>query len=182
VVLEAEVKLRLDAAARARLLARLEAAGARLLGEVRQVDEYFAHPVRDFASTDEALRLREYGGAVRITYKGPKLDPPRKTREEIELPFGSDRESAARLLDRLGFTAVARVTKLRRELRLADPPPTLVCLDEVEGLGSFCEVEVEAESVAAGRERLAARLAELGLDALPAIPESYLEMLLALRA
>ena len=70
-MLEAEIKLMLDDATRERLLARLESRGARLLGESRQCDEYFAHPSRDFARTDEALRLREVDGALRITYKGP---------------------------------------------------------------------------------------------------------------
>jgi adenylate cyclase, class 2 len=181
-VLEAEVKLRLDGERRDALLARLAAVGARRLGEDRQTDEYFAHPSRDFAASDEALRLRECGGALRVTYKGPKLDPPRKTREEIEFALATDRENAARLLDRLGFQSVLQVRKVRSEHRLPDAPATLVCIDEVEGLGGFCEIEVEAESVEAGRDRLAARLAELGLADLPPIAESYLEMLLALRS
>jgi adenylate cyclase class 2 len=181
-MLEVEVKLRLDAARRERLLARLVSVGAEVVGEHREDDEYFAHPCRDFASTDEALRLREREGRLRITYKGPKLDPPRKTREEIEFALETNREHAAHLLARLGFHPVSRVTKLRREHRLVDSPPTIVCIDEVESLGTFCEIEVEAPSVAAGRERLAARLAELGLDDLPPLATSYLEMLLALRA
>ena len=181
-MLEAEVKLRLDAARRERLLASLRGMGALLLGEHRQEDEYFAHPSRDFRATDEALRLRESGGRLRITYKGPKLDPPRKTREEIEFALETDREKAAHLLVRLGFRAVSCVRKLRCEYRLPDEPPTVVCIDEVEGLGSFCEIEVEAESVEAGRARLASRLVKLGLDDLPPIAESYLELLAGARA
>jgi len=181
-MLEAEVKIRLDAARKERLLASLQAMGALLIGEHRQEDEYFAHPSRDFLASDEALRLRESGGRLRITYKGPKLDPPRKTREEIEFALETDRENAADLLDRLGFRAIARVRKLRREHRLPDEPPTVVCVDEVEGLGSFCEIEVEAESVEAGRARLASRLVKLGLDDLPPIAESYLELLGGTRA
>ena len=82
----------------------------------------------------------------------------------------------------MGFRAIARVRKLRREHRLPDEPPTVVCVDEVEGLGSFCEIEVEAESVEAGRARLASRLVKLGLDDLPPIAESYLELLGGTRA
>lgn len=178
-MLEAEVKLRLDDDARERLTARLEARGARHLGESRQCDEYYAHPGRDFSQTDEALRLREVDGALRITYKGPKLDPPRKTREEIEFTLCTDRDVASRLLDRLGFSSVSKVTKRRREFRLPDCPVTVVCLDHVEGLGWFCEIEVEAGTVEEGRERLTARLAELGLADLEPIAHSYLELLLA---
>jgi adenylate cyclase, class 2 len=177
-MLEAEVKLRLDDDARDRLVARLEARGARLLGESRQCDEYYAHPGRDFSQTDEALRLREVDGALRITYKGPKLDPPRKTREEIEFSLCTDRDVASRLLSRLGFDAVSCVTKRRREFRLPDGPGTVVCIDHVENLGWFCEIEVEAETVEEGRERLTARLDELGLGELDPIAQSYLELLL----
>jgi len=180
-MLEAEVKLGLDAARKERLLARLEAIGALLVAEHHQEDDYFAHPSRDFAESDEALRLRESDGRLRITYKGPKLDPPRKTREEIEFGLEADRENAAHLLFRLGFQTVARVRKLRREHRLPDEPPTVVCIDDVEGLGSFCEIEVEAESVEAGRARLASRLVKLGLSDLTPIAESYLELLVGTR-
>ena len=180
--LEAEIKLRLAAATRERLERRLVALGAQATAELPQCDEYFAHPVRDFARSDEALRLRRVGDELRITYKGAKLDPPRKTREEIEFALATDPGTAARLLERLGFRPVARVVKRRREHRLRDAPPTLVCLDEVEGLGTFCEIEVEAASVEEGRRRLAARLSELGLDALPPVPESYLELLLRARS
>lgn len=44
-----------DVAAVERRLAEL---GAQAGGTVEQVDRYFNHPVRDFAQTDEALRLR----------------------------------------------------------------------------------------------------------------------------
>lgn len=176
--LEAEIKLRLDATMRERLEERLNALGAQTTSELSQCDQYFAHPARDFARSDEALRLRQIGDELRITYKGAKLDPPRKTREEIEFPLSTSPETAARLLDRLGFRPIARVVKRRREYRLRDAPPTLVCLDAVEGLGTFCEIEVEATSVDESRRRLTERLAELGLSALPPISESYLELLL----
>ena len=45
-----------------------------------ETDVYFAHPARDFAVTDEALRLRQKGAEGYITYKGPKIDPTTKTR------------------------------------------------------------------------------------------------------
>src|SRR3954468_9713035 len=52
-----------------------------------QVDHYFRHPSRDFATTDEALRLRQIGEQNFITYKGPKIDAATKTRRELELPL-----------------------------------------------------------------------------------------------
>ena len=41
------------------VLAKLIALGAESRLVVRQVDTYYAHPVRDFATTDEALRMRD---------------------------------------------------------------------------------------------------------------------------
>ena len=43
------------------------------------VDLYLAHPARDFARTDEGLRLRRKGDANCITYKGPKIDATTKS-------------------------------------------------------------------------------------------------------
>ena len=48
--------------------------GSRVEDTVEQVDCYFAHPVRDFAATDEALRIRQVGPDAFVTYKGPKID------------------------------------------------------------------------------------------------------------
>src|SRR4029079_17138635 len=69
---------------------RLAALGVAIGPPAVQVDQYFAHPCRDFASTDEALRIRTTGGASFVTYKGPKVDKTTKTRREIELPLDRD--------------------------------------------------------------------------------------------
>jgi adenylate cyclase class 2 len=180
-MLEAEVKIALDAASRARLEQRLAEIGAEGSGQHHQTDAYFAHPVRDFAATDEALRLRQDDGALRMTYKGPKLDPPRKTREEIEFGLDTDVATAAKLLARLGFREVAVVRKRRSEYAVAGDPPASVAIDDVEGLGAFCEIEVRTDDVAAGRCALDAALARLGLAGLPLIAESYLELFLSRR-
>lgn len=181
-MLEAEVKLALDRAAAARLRARLADLGATPCGRHHQVDVYFSHPVRDFAATDEALRLRSDDDELRITYKGKKLDPPLKTREEIEFALGSDVATATRLLERLGFRPVARVEKERHEFRLPGEPAVIVSLDQVVDLGSFCEVETAAESAAEGRAVIDRALTSLGLERLPPISRSYLELLLAKRS
>jgi len=57
---EVEQKFRLDEPAES-IAARLLEFGATAIGEVRQADHYFNHPVRDFATTDEALRIRSVG-------------------------------------------------------------------------------------------------------------------------
>ena len=80
--------------------------------ELVQRDRYFNHPSRDFAQTDEALRIRTQGRETRITYKGPIVDSQTKTRREIEIPVGAhdgDDEKLAQVLVLLGFREVRRM-------------------------------------------------------------------------
>ena len=85
-----------DVAAVEAALARL---GATWHATVEQVDRYFNHPCRDFAATDEALRLRRTGEALAITWKGPRLDATAKTRRELELPLAEAAVPAAALAE-----------------------------------------------------------------------------------
>lgn len=176
-MLEAEIKLALSADDATRLRARLAELGATVAGTHTQADTYFAHPLRDFRQTDEALRLRQDHDSLRVTYKGPKLDPPRKTREEIEFALGADLATATTLLERLGFRAAATVKKERVEWNVPGDPPATLALDDVAGLGTFCEIEVAAQDVAAARAALENVQQRLGLAHLAPIADSYLELL-----
>jgi len=171
------VKVRAD---HERVRERLEALGATHLGTVRQVDTYFDAPDRDFAETDEALRIRrEDPGAgsatARVTYKGPLVDAVSKTREEAEAVV-ADAEATTAVLEGLGFEPAATVRKERDRFEVGE---VLVTLDEVEGLGEFVEVETEAaEDVEAERDRVFGVLEDLGLDPGEGIRTSYLGLLL----
>ncbi len=162
--------------------AQLAALGAVAREPVTQIDTYYAHPVRDFSRTDEALRIRQIGENNRLTYKGPKLDAATKTRREIELPFASGNSTAAELdalLRELGFRPVRQVTKQRRPLTLRWQDRQIeVALDEVEGLGSFVELEIAAgeEELDTARSTIVALARHLNLP--PDERRSYLELLL----
>lgn len=151
---------------------RLRARGAEFHGEVSQVDLYLSHPCRDFAKTDEALRLREEGGSVTLFYKGPKLDPRSKTREELSVAV-PDPAAMRMILERLGFRPVAEVRKTRRNFGLG---PVEVSLDRVAGLSGYVELEVQDRPVEEGRSMLLALMKELGLEGMER--RSYLELLL----
>lgn len=178
-MLEAEVKFALDEPRAASLRAALIRLGATLHGSKAQADLYFAHPTRDFAQTDEALRLRRSGDRVWLTWKGPKLDPTLKIREEIELDFGQDFDAARTLLERLSFMQVREVRKLRETWSLPAPASAEIVIDEVTDLGLFCEVEVLASTAAEGRSRLEVLLVTLDLGDLAPVVKSYLELLLS---
>ena len=172
---EVEAKLRLrDRAGLERRLAQL---GARAGSPQRQEDTFFRHPARDFAATDEALRLRRTGSGMELTYKGPKAPGPGpKARLEQALPLGEDPTA---LLASLGFTPAARVAKQRTPYDLGDG--VHVALDRVDGLGDFVEVEAVGIDRAAAARLVEAALKRLGLGGEPSLRESYLELLQAQR-
>jgi adenylate cyclase, class 2 len=111
-------------------------------------DDYFNAPDRDFKQTDEAFRLRRIGAKNFLTYKGPKRQAAVKIRTELEVPLCDGDEAADRfteLLKHLGYRYVATVKKRRRTYRFRREPFAIaVCLDDVEGLGRFAEVEIVA--------------------------------------
>ncbi len=165
--------LEIEAKARARheaVKSRLLELGAELLGEGTQEDLYFAHPCRDFASTDEALRLRREGKGCSMTYKGPKIDSLTKTRVEREVIVG-DFDGARAVLESLGFVEVGVVKKRRGYYSLQG---FHVMLDKVEGLGEFVEVEKKGDEYEP--RELLDFTKQLGVDNL--IRKSYLELLL----
>ena len=175
--LEIENKYPIDDVAR--LEERLRAIGATRLGHTEQADTYYGHPSRDFAETDEALRIRRTAGEARVTYKGPKLDQATKTRHEIETPL-AEPDAWPALLVALGFREVATVRKQRERFELSRPPFEIeICIDRVDRVGQFAEIEIVADE--AEREAAQRVLAELADELSLANPErrSYLEMLLA---
>ena len=150
--------------------------------EHTEADHYFNAPDRDFARTDEAFRLRRIGQANFLTYKGPKRSGPVKIRTELEIPLRDGDEAAEQfmqLLVHLGYRPVAVVRKHRRTFHLERGEfGLLVCLDDVDKLGRFAEVEILApeEQVEKAQKVLAETAAELGLTALER--RSYLHLLL----
>ena len=161
---------------------RLRAMGAEPAGVVEQSDAYLAHPARDFARTDEALRIRRDGPVNRITYKGPKQAGPTKTREEIEITLADGPgplAGVAAIFDRLGFRPVATVRKTRRSFHLIrHGRPLEVTIDEAEGLGTFAEVETLAEPEDAPGAQAAVLAVAGTLGLIEVETRSYLRMLL----
>lgn len=148
---------------------------AEFLEEKEEFDVYFNHPCRDFAKTDEALRLR-VEKKIKLTYKGPKVDLETKSREEVNLEVNSFQE-AVRLMEFLGFTKFKTIKKRRRIYKMRN---AMICVDSVEGLGDFIEIEVEGGLE--NKEEIF-RIAEiLGYSKAESIRLSYLEMLEKIKA
>ena len=172
-MIEVEVKVR---APHTEVEGRLEELGAVRVADKTQKDTYFAAPHRDFAQTDEALRVRHEDGEAYMTYKGPKLDEETKTREEHETQVG-DAEEARSIFESLGFEEFGTVKKQRTVYEFDG---ATVTLDDVECLGEFVEVELEAEGDAeteGARKSILKTLESLDLDPDDSVRDSYLEIL-----
>jgi adenylate cyclase, class 2 len=177
-----EVEQKFPVADLPRLENRLIELGATIDAPQTESDLYFAHPCRDFRQTDEALRIRRKGEKNYVTYKGPKIDPTTKTRREIDLPVPPGGETASHwqaLLEALGFRPVAEVKKSRRKAKIVWQGREVEgSLDEVEGVGSYFELEliVEAEGIEAAKTCIGSLAEQLGLR--ESERRSYLELLL----
>ncbi|WP_348609135.1 class IV adenylate cyclase [Halobaculum rarum] len=195
---EVEVKVRVDHDGVRARLADIDATRVR---RVRQVDTYYDAPHRDFAETDEALRIRRETVAgdtnaagndepraadadgdgdgdteTKITYKGPLVEAESKTREEFETAV-ADGDAVEGIFEGLGFSPAATVEK-DREFFSVDG--YTVTLDDVARVGEFVEVEREAAEaeIESAREGAYAVLRKLRIDPDDQIRTSYLGLLL----
>ncbi len=161
---------------------RLDALSAEFLGTVAQRDTYFAHPQRSFAATDEALRVRAERPVAgnpetddRLTYKGPRLDEAAKTRREVETAIDNV-EAAIRIFEALDFSPAHIVEKTRERYRTE---AAHVCLDAVDGLGEFLEIEARnGEDIDAATAATESVLEQLGIADAPEVTRSYLALVL----
>jgi adenylate cyclase, class 2 len=180
-----EIEMKFPVADFSDLQRRLATLAAQEEAAISEADHYFNAPDRDFAKTDEALRLRRIGEQNLVTYKGPRIDKQTKTRTEIEVPLGAGADHAERfmlILTSLKYRPVAVVRKRRRIYRLQRAGYALeICLDDVDEVGQFAELEIVAaeEQLDVARTALLGLAAELGLA--QSERRSYLELLLTKR-
>jgi len=150
----------------------LEEMGAQR-GDIKdEKDVYYNHPSRNFAETDEALRVRESGGKAVLTYKGPKISPIAKTRIEHEAAF-NDASSLKKILEDLGFKESGKVFKTRKTYHFNGIE---IDLDEVAACGLFVELEKIGSDTDSIEAELFELAANLGLEHFER--RSYLELLL----
>ncbi len=173
-----EVELKYAVPDLAAVRSRLHRLRARAYGARCERDVYYNAPHRDFAVTDEALRVRYTDGSCTVTYKGPKIRiGGAKAREEFNMQVDSG-DVCERILEYTGFRRSAEVIK-RREIYELDG--AAVALDEVERLGTFVEIEVLTDGDGRGAaDRIADIAKKMDIDG-PPLYVSYLELLLSTR-
>ena len=165
---EVEIKFRVGNVSE--LEDKLQQFGGAGFGEsVTELDRFFQHPCRNFAQTDECLRLRKRvfsDGTFEhsLTYKGPKVDASTKTRKEIEIPV-TEPERWESLLTALGFYQAASIHKLRRRQKLTvNNRHVDVVLDVLPALPESGRNFVEMETMATEEEIDECRNTILGIS------------------
>jgi predicted adenylyl cyclase CyaB len=152
-----------------RVLSRARELGADLWGDLRQTDTYFSVP-------HGRLKLRETAGfqGELVYYERDEWAADRPS--DYQIAHVVEPATMLDVLERaLGMLAVVRK---RRTLLLLDT--ARIHLDNIEGLGSFLEIEVPVKDGEAGaRARIDSLIYDLGYAWSDCIRASYLDLMLA---
>jgi len=180
-----EVELKYPVESLTGIKSRFQAIGAVAHLVNVQSDEYLNDPIRDFAKQDKALRIRSSDGRYYLTFKGPRLDPIAKIRLELEIPLDSQASAGmmSLMFQQIGFDSVANVVKRRETMSVNWAGDCIeICLDEVEEVGTFVELELvveEENEKELAKQKLISLAEQVGLS--DSIHTSYLELLLQSR-
>lgn len=169
-MIEAEIKAKIDEG----ILEKFKELGLEKLKESKQSDTYYDHPCRKFMDTDESVRVRDREeSGLAFYYKSPKVDSQTKSRQEYKTPVNSD---IYKILKKIGFTEFWTVKKKRSYYSLDD---VKITYDEVEGLGTYLELEVAADedTMEEAKAQLFSVLEKLGIPKSALTRKSYVELL-----
>jgi adenylate cyclase class 2 len=175
----------------------LKKIGAKYITDINHTDTYYKLPEgqRDFAKTDEALRLRrieEYDARMAetlepeisadLTYKGPKIDTETKTREELVTKV-EDPDNLELIFKRIGIREILTLQKNRRLYTLDFNTHHIeILIDKIEHLdGYYSECEIIAsddEAMEDGKKTLFGMMEKLGYSKKDSILKSYLELVI----
>ncbi len=142
---------------------KLEALGCVISEPKRQDDIIFVNysePYDQAMPGANFLRIRKSGGKILFTVKQPQTNELDCYEREVEI---SDADEMYQAILLLGYHEACRVGKTRRTAKHGEYE---ICLDEIDGLGAFVEVEKIAEDVEAEKvqNELFAFLETLGID------------------
>ena len=139
---ETEVKIALPD--RHAVLERLHNIGFRV-SSARTFESNILYDTRDAALRNQSmlLRLRQFGERFVVTWKGPGVAGPHKSRPELETSVGS-LETAGRILEKLGYFPAFRYEKYRIEMADSRSNSGIITVDETP-IGDFMEIEGAGE-------------------------------------
>lgn len=179
---EVEMKIKIDELEMENAINKLKKMGANFKEEIREKDIYFTAPHRDFIKTKECLRIRARNDFSELTYKGSTTELMENKRQfwksEININCNSNAEEIKKLLERLGFTEVAKVDKKRKKFILGKQE---IVFDKIENLGYFVEIENTAQNSKERERALKENIKlskELGLNESNIVSEPYRDLVL----
>ena len=152
---------------------------------IKESDYYFDNEVHEIRNNDQALRIRCSHDLVTdvqqnfVTFKGPKMDEESMTRKEIEIQI-DDADACIEIFSSLGYKNVYPVIKERQYYH---KDYMTACIDQVEKLGCFLELEIIVETESEKNdalEQIISTIESFGYDKQEIIRKSYLSMLQAL--
>ena len=139
---EIEIKARLRE--KDSVMNRLEGLGCIFSEPVRQEDIVYAEKIgslETFLSNKVWLRVRVNNGTdIIFTAKGERTTPLVATEHEVKI---NSKEEIQKMLSLMGYQEAIRINKIRVTTEYNGCE---ICFDEVEGLGSFIEMEKLTES------------------------------------
>jgi len=168
---EIEVKAILKDATQ--VVEKLTSFGCTLSEPIRQVDTVYTKivgTVEEYLTNDHYLRIREKSdGRFIFTYKKPAVKGVlTKVEHETEIKNAKELEQVLLLM---GYQIANRVTKVRRTTQYKEFE---ICLDEVEKLGSFIEVEKMSDAdVTVVRNEVNVFLESLGVSLSDEVKKGY---------
>ena len=158
-----EYEIKLPITAPEDLAARLAALGFEKAGTIREEDVSRTVNLEDaLKQAGLALRLRKSTDladsrlTATLNFKGQRMDSRTMSRPEYETVV-ADPAAAAGILTGLGYVLAAPVIKERQYFRKA---AVTACIDTVEGLGTYLELEILSETAQA-HDACLARLDDL---------------------
>lgn len=128
---EIEIKVKVDDLKKVKK--KLQDIGAIFLAEVTQEDEVFSN--EKMSKSKSAIRIRQSGTKSLVTYKRNLSSELDCIEKETEV---SNPEELKFMFIEMGLIIFAKVKKSRSKFKFND---YTICLDRVESLGSFIEVE-----------------------------------------
>ncbi len=146
---------------------------AKFIKNKKQIDKYFGE-INLYKKINYSflLRIRQEGDKVFLTYKGDNFKKAGVWQEYDFLI--KDSKKAELMIKDMGFDEVITVNKIRKEYSLNS---LNICLDEIEGLGQFIEIEYLSESSNSKKKHFDL-IKRLGIEKNEIIHKGYVTMLL----
>ncbi len=145
------------------VLRQLENYGCKFSGPMSQTDAvYVPEHINELPCPEgtNVLRIRHMEGAYKFTLK--RSEPGNhlsKIEHELEILQPQEME---KILHELGYKQISKISKKRRVCKLEEFE---ICIDIVEGLGNFLEMEIlTQEDPAAAQQHMLAFLRDRGID------------------